>query len=123
MALAGHSNASLPTQKPPAHWQFHVIQLRPERDVLEGKIRKRLQNMIATGALEEVGTLSAKIDAGEVPEDALVTVAHGFRHFRCALKGTITMDEAMESTAIETRQYTKRQRTWLRHQIRADEIV
>jgi len=30
------------------------------------------------------------------------------------LRGGITLEEAVESTVIETRQYAKRQRTWFR---------
>lgn len=114
---------SIPLEGPPADWRFHVVQLRPAREQLEAKIRARLQVMLASGVMDEVSALSGRIDAGEVPADAFVTVAHGFRHFRAVMKGTMSAADAFEATAIETRQYTKRQRTWLRHQIRADEVV
>ena len=112
-----------PLQKPSKDWQYHVVQLRPEKEVLEAKIRARLAQMLDNGALDEVRRLSDRIDAGDVAADAPVIVAHGFRKFRAALKGTMAMDDAIEATVIETRQYTKRQRTWLCHQIRADEII
>jgi tRNA A37 N6-isopentenylltransferase MiaA len=35
----------------------------------------------------------------------------------------MSLDDALEATAIEGRQYTKRQRTWIRHQIKADETI
>ena len=114
---------SIPTQKPPVHWQFHVTAINPPREVLEEKIRIRLKAMLAAGALDEVKSLSDKIDAGEVPDDALVTVAHGFKNFRRVLKNEMSLDDALEATAIEGRQYTKRQRTWIRHQIKADETI
>lgn len=112
-----------PLMKPERDWQFHVVQLRPEKEAREIKIRKRLENMLAAGALDEIKALSDRIDKGEVPDDAPIIIAHGFRPFRDALKGKMTMEDAMEQTAIETRQYTKRQMTWLRHQIRADEVI
>lgn len=114
---------AIPLEKPPADWSFYTIALNPPRDVLEEKIRNRLKSMLANGVLEEVDSLSRKIDSGEIPDDAPITVAHGFRHFRRVLKKEISLDDALELTAIETRQYTKRQRTWLRHQIRPDEIL
>jgi tRNA A37 N6-isopentenylltransferase MiaA len=33
------------------------------------------------------------------------------------------LDEAIEQTRIETRQYAKRQMTWLRNQINIDKIL
>jgi len=114
---------AMPTVKPPAHWQFHVIQMRPEREVLDAKIRARLRLMLDAGAMNEVRILAARIEKGEVAPDALVTVAHGFKNFSKVLQGTMALEDALEATAIEGRQYTKRQRTWLRHQIRADEII
>lgn len=113
----------IPPQKPNPDWQFHVVQLHPEKETLERNIRTRLNNMMAAGAMNEVKALSDRIDAGEVPTDAPIIIAHGFRNLRKVLKGEKKLEDALEETAIETRQYTKRQRTWLRHQIRADEII
>jgi tRNA dimethylallyltransferase len=112
-----------PPRKPHDGWQFHVVQLNPPREILEAKIRARLSAMLKNNVMDEVKTLSDRIDSGAVPEDAPIIVAHGFRHLRAALKGQKKLEDAIEATAIETRQYTKRQRTWLRHQIRADETI
>lgn len=114
---------AIPLKAPPAHWRFHVIAINPPREVLETKIRKRLDLMLEAGALDEVRKLSEAIDAGIVPQTAFVTVAHGFKHFRNVLKNEMSLEEAIEETAIETRQYTKRQRTWLRHQLSPDEHI
>lgn len=112
-----------PLQKPPHDWRYHVVQLRPQSDVREMKIRARLKAMLDAGVMEEVKALSDRIDQNDVPEDAPIIIAHGFRHLRAALKGQKTLEHAMEDTAVETRQYTKRQMTWIRNQIRADEII
>jgi tRNA dimethylallyltransferase len=114
---------SIPPQKPHGEWDYHVVQLRPEKDILERNIRARLAGMIDAGVMDEVKNLSDRIEAGDVPDDALIIMAHGFRNFRNVLQGNMAMDDAIEATVVETRQYTKRQRTWLRHQIRADEII
>ncbi|HEY8963542.1 MAG TPA: tRNA (adenosine(37)-N6)-dimethylallyltransferase MiaA [Alphaproteobacteria bacterium] len=113
----------MPLEKPSHDWQFHVTQINPSKEKLEHNIRARLKNMMDAGALAEARALSDRIDAGEVPENAAITIAHGFEYFRAYFKDQITLEDALEKTAIETRQYTKRQRTWLRHQLRADEIL
>jgi len=114
---------AVPPVKPHDGWDFHVVQLRPEKERLEKKIRTRLDAMLKNNVLDEVKALSDRIDAGDVPADAPVIVAHGFRSLRDVVKGRRKLDDVREDIVIETRQYTKRQRTWLRHQIRADEII
>ncbi|MCB1537544.1 MAG: tRNA (adenosine(37)-N6)-dimethylallyltransferase MiaA [Rhodospirillales bacterium] len=112
-----------PPRKPDGDWAYRVIALNPPKDILERNIRARLDAMVDAGVMEEVRALAQKIDDGAVPENAPVTVAHGFKYLRKALKGDMTLEDAIERTAIETRQYTKRQRTWLRHQITPDEVI
>lgn len=114
---------ALPPDPPPPDWRFHVTQLHATPEVLDARIRSRLHAMLDGGALDEVAALMRAIETGITPADAPITVAHGFRHFCRVLRGEIPESDAFEATAIETRQYTKRQRTWLRHQIRADEVV
>jgi len=113
----------IPLQKPADDWQFHVTHLNPSKDILESKIRTRLQSMLKNNVLDEIRALSDRIDKGEVPKNAALTIAHGFRYFRACLKNEISLDDALERTAIETRRYTKRQRTWLRHQLKSDEVL
>lgn len=112
-----------PLQKPSSDWRFHVTHLNPPKEKLERNIRARLQTMLKNNVLDEVRALSDRIDTGEVADNAAITIAHGFRYLRAHVKDEMSLDDALERTAIETRQYTKRQRTWLRHQIPADEII
>lgn len=112
-----------PLQKPEGDWQFHVTHLNPPKEKLEAKIRARLQVMLKNNALDEVRALSNRIDAGEISENAAITIAHGFKYLRAHLKDELSLEDALERTAIQTRQYTKRQRTWLRHQMQADEVL
>jgi tRNA dimethylallyltransferase len=114
---------NLPAQKPHPHWSYHVVTLNPPKEVLERNIRARLDGMMKAGVMDEVKALSDDIDSGAVADDALIVMAHGFRALRAALKGQKSMADALEDTVIETRQYTKRQRTWLRHQITAHEAL
>jgi tRNA dimethylallyltransferase len=45
----------------------------------------------------------------EKPFEAL-----GYKQALLHLRGALTLEQAVESTIIETRQYAKRQRTWFR---------
>lgn len=102
-----------------AQYKIHV--LNPDRDWLAARIAQRVHVMLESGALDEIQDLAHKVDAGHIPEDAGIVMAHGFRVFREYLQGHVSKDEAIERTIIETRQYAKRQRTFLRQQILAPE--
>ncbi|MEQ1942980.1 tRNA (adenosine(37)-N6)-dimethylallyltransferase MiaA [Mesorhizobium sp. VNQ89] len=89
------------------------IVLEPEREELVARINRRLDDMIAAGALDEVRALAA-LDL----DPALPAVkAIGFRELRAALSGKTTIAEAIERAKISTRQYAKRQSTWFRNQL------
>jgi tRNA dimethylallyltransferase len=74
--------------------------------------------MLAGGWVEEVRTL---ID--DVPEDAPAWNATGYRAVREFVRGRMTKADAREQILIGTRQYAKRQRTWLRHQLSASDVT
>lgn len=114
---------STPAEKPDHDWTFHVTAILPDRAKLYDKINKRLDDMVTAGCLNEVRDLADMIEKGEVPDNALVVKAHGFRPFRRYLNGEWTMEQALDHTKTEIRQYAKRQMTWLRHQIDVDEII
>lgn len=96
---------------------YTINVLNPDRDWLADRINARVHKMLDMGALDEIQNLADKIEVGEVPESAGVVMAHGFRVWRDYLKGTVSKEHAIERTQIETRQYAKRQRTFLRNQI------
>lgn len=102
---------------------YHVHVKNPDRDALADKINQRVHDMLDMGALEEVRDLSDKVNSGHVPEDAGIVMAHGFRVFRAFLNGETTLTNAIERTQAETRQYAKRQRTFLRHQLKLSKVV
>lgn len=110
----------LPPVPAPAHWRFEMIAMTPDKPALHARIKARIGKMIDLGALDEVAALAAHIDEGAVPETALIVKAHGFRPFRAALRGEITMEDAVARTDAETRAYAKRQMTWLRNQYPRD---
>ena len=70
--------------------------------------------MIRLGALEEVRALLAPGLANDLPAMRALGVPALSAH----LRGEKTLEEAIALTALETRQYIKRQLTWLRGQMR-----
>lgn len=95
---------------PPAY-EFKWEIILPERDALYEKINARTHIMIAAGVLDEVAAV-------EIPEDSTAWKTHGYREFRSHLRGEIALDEAIAQTQQVTRNYAKRQFTWLRGQAR-----
>ena len=90
------------------------IFLMPDRDVLFRRISTRFDAMIAAGAIDEVRALAARKLAPDLP----AMKAHGVPWLMRHLKGKISLAEAVEGAKRDTRQYTKRQATWFRNQLR-----
>ena len=100
----------------PENLTFDLKLITRPRDELIERIHSRFDLMIKNGVLEEVKQLSERIDRNEVAETNLIIKAHGFRALRAYLKNEISLEEAIEKSKIETRQYAKRQMTWARQQ-------
>jgi len=84
--------------------------LDPDRGELQRRLEERTRAMFAQGLIEEVrGLLAGGATGDEKPFEAL-----GYKQAVLHLRGGITLEQAMESTVVETRQYAKRQRTWFR---------
>ena len=84
------------------------VGLDPDRAALQQRLEARTRAMFAHGLLEEVqGLLAAGATGNEKPFEAL-----GYKQALLHLRGAITLEQAVESTIVETRQYAKRQRTW-----------
>lgn len=114
---------SMPLEGAPRGWNFYVTALFPDREQLREKINTRVHVMLDLGILDEVKELDTRIQNGEINESALIVKAHGFRPFRRYLNGEWSLDKAIDFTQTETRQYAKRQMTWLRNQIHIDKII
>lgn len=84
--------------------------LDPDRSALQQSLEKRTRAMFQNGLISEVqGLLAEGATGNEKPFEAL-----GYKQALLHLRGTLTLEQAVESTIIETRQYAKRQRTWFR---------
>lgn len=91
--------------------RFFVIE--PDRAALVARIDKRFDRMLDKGALDEVKRLAALGLDPELP----AMKAIGVRELQAAMAGEIGFPEAIERAKIATRQYSKRQTTWFRHQL------
>jgi tRNA dimethylallyltransferase len=86
------------------------VVVSPDRASLRTRIAARFEATLANGAVEEVRALLAlHLDPGLPAMKAI-----GVREIAQWLEGAISREEMVERAITATRQYAKRQRTWLR---------
>jgi tRNA dimethylallyltransferase len=84
--------------------------LNPERAALHASLDARAVAMFNGGLLDEVrGLLAQGAMGAEKPFESL-----GYKQALRHLRGELTLQQAIASTQLETRQYAKRQWTWFR---------
>lgn len=90
--------------------RLNRLVVAPPRALLLGRIRRRLEIMATTGAIEEARAFAAR------DLDPLLPAAKaiGLRPFAAHAAGRLSLAEAIDQADIETRQYAKRQMTWAR---------
>ncbi|MBL6748965.1 MAG: tRNA (adenosine(37)-N6)-dimethylallyltransferase MiaA [Nevskia sp.] len=81
-----------------------------QRPELHRRIEQRLRRMIEQGLVEEVQRLRAR---GDLRPDMPSMRAVGYRQLWRHLDGACTLAQAVEQAIAATRQYAKRQLTWL----------
>ncbi len=84
--------------------------LTAPRQLLFGRIERRVERMMAAGWLQEVRALVAE----GVTAQAQSMQAIGYRHLLEHLGGARDLDETVRLIKRDTRRYAKRQMTWLR---------
>ena len=80
------------------------------REDMRALIDKRVDAMVEKGLLEEVRALLRR----GLPRNATALQAIGYKEFLGVLEGTATEAEALAEVKLRSRQYAKRQLTWLR---------
>ncbi len=85
------------------------IALDVDRDWLNARIERRFDLMLAEGALDEVAEIFPRYDPS-LPAHKAIGVPELMAH----LRGDISLEKARDAAVIATRQYAKRQRTWVR---------
>ena len=77
---------------------------------LDARIARRAEQMLREGAIEEVAALEG------TALSATASKTLGLSQVQDYLKGRLTRSELVSAIALATRQYAKRQRTWLRRE-------
>jgi tRNA dimethylallyltransferase len=85
--------------------------LLPDRARLDARLAARFHEMMRGGFLEEVRALHAR---GDLTPDRPSMRSVGYRQLWAHLDGASSLDEAIASGIVATRQLVKRQLTWLR---------
>ena len=81
-----------------------------DRADMKALIDRRVDKMVQEGLLDEVRALLAM----GLPRTATAMQAIGYKEFLGVLDGALTEPEAIELVKLRSRQYAKRQLTWLR---------
>ena len=81
-----------------------------QRQDMRDLIDLRVEKMVEAGLLREVQEI---LDSG-VSADATALQAIGYKQFLAVEEGRATVEEAVEEVKLRSRQYAKRQLTWLR---------
>lgn len=103
---AGTGPALLP------HGSATLLRLDCDRDWLADRIDRRFDAMIAGGAFDEVRAILPIWNA-----TALWAKAIGAPELVAYMQGVMTLPDAISSAKAASRQYAKRQRTWLRRRM------
>jgi tRNA dimethylallyltransferase len=107
VALSVHQTNTRPSLGAGA---WRAIALEPPREALYARCDARLEAMIEAGALEEVAALLGRDLDPALP--ALKAV--GVRELSAHLRGEATLPSALAAAQKQTRNYAKRQTTWMR---------
>lgn len=84
--------------------------LDPPRELLYARLNARATAIFERGLVDEVRRLlAAGVARGVKPLESL-----GYKQALQVVEGSLTIEQALESTQLETRRYAKRQTTWFR---------
>ncbi len=95
---------------PPRYDALYIGLDFEDRDDLRTRIDRRVDAMVEQGLLEEVNALLCS----DLGRRATAWQAIGYKQFLSVADGTATVEEAVEEVKLRSRQYAKRQLTWLR---------
>jgi len=93
--------------------EIEITKIELPREELYARCNKRVEQMVKMGAIEEVNALLMQ----HLQPDAAIMKIIGVREFAAYLNWEIPLSQAIELCQVATRQYAKRQMTWLRNQL------
>jgi len=112
--LSGQPMSTFHAQQPAEELPYRLLRLAlipGDRALLHGRIEARFRQMLAEGLVEEVRKL---FDRGDLSAELPAMRAVGYRQVWRFLNGQLAYEAMVEQAIIATRQYAKRQLTWLR---------
>lgn len=99
---------------------FITVKIMPELDVIAERCCLRLDKMVnELGVLAEIEQLLKR----GVDENMPAMKALGVPELSLFIKGQMSLKEALDLAKLHTRQYAKRQRTWLKNKMSADVVL
>jgi tRNA dimethylallyltransferase len=110
-SLAYWQQQSQPAPLPEA--EMHEFYIDMPKPVLYPRLDARFMAMMEQGALEEVKYLLSFDPVLDTP----ISKAHGAPELADYLNGKVTLEEAIAKAQQNTRNYAKRQQTWIRNQM------
>lgn len=97
-------------KKEEAIYDYYIVYLRLERDILYDRINKRVDKMISDGLVLEAKTL---YDEGIYPKGI------GYKELIPYFDNDITLETAIDDIKKNSRHLAKRQETWFRNQMKS----
>lgn len=94
---------------------FRIVGIDIDRDLLTERITSRLEDQIRQGFVEEVESLQMGSTISRTAAQAL-----GYRELSAHLRGEVTLQEALSTTALRSRQFAVRQIKWFRRDPRIE---
>lgn len=107
-AISAHNAAE--RAKPPKFPSVKIGLRFAHREDMKALIDRRVDAMVEMGLLGEVRDLLSR----GLPRNATALQAIGYKEFSRVLEGEKTVEQAVEEVKLRSRQYAKRQLTWLR---------
>lgn len=95
-------------KKKEALYDYYIVYLTLDRELLYERINKRVDKMISDGLIDEVKGL---YDKGILPH------AIGYSEFVPYFEGLVSLDSVIDEIKKNTRHLAKRQETWFRNQM------
>lgn len=109
LRATGNPPSSFPFTTP--KFALHIMALAPTIEVLEPRIHARAQGMFDAGFMQEVEALHS---SWNVDDFSTARQAIGYKELFEVIEGKKTLEEAKEVIVLRTRQYAKRQLTFIR---------
>ncbi len=94
-----------------AVYDVRIWGIQCDRALLYKRIDQRVDEMFASGLVDEV----ARLRALGLAKARTASQAIGYKEVLDALEGHVSMDEARETVKTRTRRYAKRQISWFKH--------